>query len=138
MFFVHKGLDMGQNRLVCGWCGGIHTTFLSSLRLRSSALQMWSGPRPPSGFDGKAVVLLPRHSPSNSMTGKPRPANPYRRRRGRMTDVRIAVEDIGLVLAQAFQCLSLLLGEVDRARNVSVGIVFGGVDVYNIHLVVLQ
>ena len=52
--------------------------------------------------------------------------------------MRIAVEDIGLVLAQAFQCLSLLLGEVDRARNVSVGIVFGGVDVYNIHLVVLH
>src|SRR2546423_8996330 len=38
-----------------------------------------------------------------------------------MTDLGIAVEDIGLVLPQSLQRLPLILGQIDRARNVSLG-----------------
>jgi hypothetical protein len=43
----------------------------------------------------------------------------YRRRCGEMTDLWMAVQDIRFVPAQAFQCPTLILGQIDRAWNAS-------------------
>jgi hypothetical protein len=53
--------------------------------------------------------------------------------RGEMTHDGIAVQHVDFVLAQAFQRLPLIFGQIDRAGDVSVGVIFRGSDIHDIH-----
>jgi hypothetical protein len=74
-----------------------------------------TGILPWSLFDGTGIILLPPPSIVQFHDRIAFSGKLYRRRRGDMTDLWMAGQDIRFVPAQAFQCPPLILGQIDRA-----------------------
>jgi hypothetical protein len=83
-------------------------------------------------FDGTGIILLPPPSTVQFYDRIAFSGKLYRRRRGEMTDLWMAVQDIRFVPAQAFQCPPLILRQIDRAWNASLGVVFSSPNVNDI------